>query len=191
MSRAGTIQHLVEVCIAAAHRGDVGPLSMGEALAAALVLNRPDWLAERGYTILQAMERIGPEWRDGLQAAERAVSEDGRATAIVQDGLARAAARPTQAIGDSDPPTTLDFRATLLTCGSSPRYRDASLVFELQEIGAHAPAFRADIRIRPDDAEGIVHHLIDVHRFAWRDPERGPLDRKLGEQRPRWIDGLR
>lgn len=37
-------------------------LSTGEALAAALVLNRSDWLDEMNYTIVEAIERVGPSW---------------------------------------------------------------------------------------------------------------------------------
>lgn len=37
-------------------------LSTGEKLAAALVLNRPDWLAKMDYTIAEAIGRIGPQW---------------------------------------------------------------------------------------------------------------------------------
>lgn len=36
--------------------------STGEKVAVALVLNRPDWLAEYGYTIAEAIERAGQEW---------------------------------------------------------------------------------------------------------------------------------
>jgi hypothetical protein len=36
--------------------------STGEKVAVALALNRPDWLAEYGYTIAEAIERAGQEW---------------------------------------------------------------------------------------------------------------------------------
>ena len=36
--------------------------STGEKLAVALVLNRPDWLTEYGYTIAEAIDRSGQEW---------------------------------------------------------------------------------------------------------------------------------
>ena len=39
-----------------------GPLSKGEALTAALVLNKPEWLSDMGYTIAEAISRVGPEW---------------------------------------------------------------------------------------------------------------------------------
>ena len=42
--------------------GNINVLSTGEALAAALVLNRFDWLSEMGYTITEALDRIGPGW---------------------------------------------------------------------------------------------------------------------------------
>jgi hypothetical protein len=46
----------------AAQAGGRGALSTGEAIVAALVLNRPGWLLEMNYTIAEAIERIGPEW---------------------------------------------------------------------------------------------------------------------------------
>ncbi|NYT60796.1 hypothetical protein H0A66_00425 [Alcaligenaceae bacterium] len=45
-----------------AANGNRGTLSTGEALIAALVLNRTDWIAEMGYTVAQALDRIGPNW---------------------------------------------------------------------------------------------------------------------------------
>lgn len=40
--------------------------STGEQIAVALVLDRPDLFPHGGYTILEAVNRLGPEW---LQAA--------------------------------------------------------------------------------------------------------------------------
>ncbi|WP_096807590.1 hypothetical protein, partial [Xanthomonas citri] len=55
----------------AARLGEPGPLSTGEALTAALVLNRHDWLAEMGYTIAQALDRIDSDTAPHLRDAER------------------------------------------------------------------------------------------------------------------------
>ena len=38
------------------------PMSAGEKVAIALLLNRPEWLTEMDYTIPQAIERAGPVW---------------------------------------------------------------------------------------------------------------------------------
>ncbi|CEE29619.1 conserved hypothetical protein [Xanthomonas citri pv. citri] len=46
-------------------------MSTGEALTAALVLNRHDWLAELGYTIAQALDRIDSDTAQHLRDAER------------------------------------------------------------------------------------------------------------------------
>src|SRR3546814_7955688 len=46
-------------------------MSLGEALTAALVLDRSDWLRERGYSIAQALDRIGPEWAARLSEVAR------------------------------------------------------------------------------------------------------------------------
>lgn len=49
----------------------IGTMSLGEALTAALILNRCDWLRERGYSIAEALERIGPEWTARLHEIEK------------------------------------------------------------------------------------------------------------------------
>lgn len=54
-------RHMLAKC-RDANNGGWSVLSTGEKLAAALVLNRADWLAQMDYTIAQAINRIGPEW---------------------------------------------------------------------------------------------------------------------------------
>lgn len=58
-------------------RGEDGPgaLSTGEALAAALILNRPEWLANMRYTICEAIDRLDPPVVERLRKAERIVLE--------------------------------------------------------------------------------------------------------------------
>ena len=56
-----TYDHMLSKC-RDARDGGWGLLSTGEQLAAALVLNRADWLEAAGYTTAEAVERIGPEW---------------------------------------------------------------------------------------------------------------------------------
>lgn len=51
--------------------GRAWPLVHREALTAALVLNRHDWLAELGYTIAQALDRIDSDTAQHLRDAER------------------------------------------------------------------------------------------------------------------------
>ncbi|CCF68721.1 putative uncharacterized protein [Xanthomonas citri pv. punicae str. LMG 859] len=70
---AMNLQRTIEVARAAARLGEPGPLSTGEALTAALVLNRHDWLAEMGYTIAQALDRIDSNTVQHLRDAERAL----------------------------------------------------------------------------------------------------------------------
>ncbi|MCC4601927.1 hypothetical protein VWW93_11920 [Xanthomonas citri pv. citri] len=67
------LQRTIEVARSAARRGEPGPLSTGEALTAALVLNRHDWLAELGYTVAQALDRIDSDTVQHLRDAERAL----------------------------------------------------------------------------------------------------------------------
>lgn len=39
-----------------------GVMSTGECLAVAFVLNRADWIADMGYTLAEALDRVGAEW---------------------------------------------------------------------------------------------------------------------------------
>src|SRR5690606_15727457 len=48
-----------------------GAISLGDALTAALVLDRSDWLRDCGYSITDALDRIGPEWAARLSAVAR------------------------------------------------------------------------------------------------------------------------
>lgn len=59
-----------------AAREGIGALSLGEALTAALVLDRNDWLRERGYSIADALERIGTEWAARVPAVARQFQTD-------------------------------------------------------------------------------------------------------------------
>jgi hypothetical protein len=52
-----------------------GVQSTGEKLAVALALNRADWLAEFGYTLVEAIERVGPQWVALLPRVVRALEE--------------------------------------------------------------------------------------------------------------------
>lgn len=44
----------------------LGPLSTGESLYVALASNRGDLLASRGYTIAEALSRLGEDWTASL-----------------------------------------------------------------------------------------------------------------------------
>ena len=54
-----------------AKRGGFGVLSTGERLAAALVLNRADWLASMDYTMAEAIDRVGASWLALIPEAAR------------------------------------------------------------------------------------------------------------------------
>jgi len=55
----------------AAKHGGFGVLSTGEKLAAALVLNRADWLASMDYTMAEAIDRVGTAWLALIPEAAR------------------------------------------------------------------------------------------------------------------------
>lgn len=54
-----------------ARDGSFNVLSTGEKLAAALVLNRADWLVKMDYTMAQAIERVGAAWLARIPEAAR------------------------------------------------------------------------------------------------------------------------
>lgn len=77
------LQHIITKSRDAKH-GGFGVLSTGEKLAAALVLNRPEWLADMRYTLAEAIERVGPKWLALIPEAARVLEyedeqADGRA----------------------------------------------------------------------------------------------------------------
>ena len=61
--------------------GGFGVLSTGEKLAAALVLNRPDWLARMNYTLAEAIERVGADWLALIPQAARQIAEEAECAA--------------------------------------------------------------------------------------------------------------
>ena len=72
MSRDTELEHIVRKA-RDAKNGGFGVLSTGEKLAVALVLNRPEWLADMHYTLAEAIERVGPEWLALIPEAARAL----------------------------------------------------------------------------------------------------------------------
>lgn len=52
----------------------IGVFSTGEQIAVAFVLDRKELLAHGGYTMLEAVERLGPEWTRAALAVQRAGS---------------------------------------------------------------------------------------------------------------------
>jgi len=62
--------------VKAGGRDAFGVLSTGEQLAVALVLDRADWITECGYTLVDAIQRIGPVWLAELPYVAEALKED-------------------------------------------------------------------------------------------------------------------
>jgi len=60
-----------------AANGGFGVLSAGEKLAAALVLNRPGWLRDMGYTMAEAIDRVDRDWLAAIPEASRILGEEG------------------------------------------------------------------------------------------------------------------
>lgn len=169
--------------------GGINAMSQGEALAAALVLNRPDWLAAMGHTIAEAIDRIGPEWAILVPAVAKEFERDAQTAAYASAERTRLA-RHDELASRQQAESELDFSARLITYGDAPGYRDVSFTFDLEPVGEnHRPTIRASISIRPEDGERIVEHITGVHRFAWDHGNGGrPIDAKPDEQRPSWVD---
>lgn len=182
-----TLEQIIRKSREALRAGSPSVLSTGEAVAAALVLNRPDWLAQMGYTLAEAIDRVGVDWARLIPAAASQVQADTEKEAYVeaerlrQEKLSKIWAQR----GAQD---EIDLSAKLVTYGNAPGYRDVTVDLDLTPIGEKdAPSFRASIRINPQDGLSIAEHILDVHRFAWRRDR--PLDAKEGEKKPAWIDG--
>lgn len=52
------LPHILRICVEARRDNSPGPLSTGEALAAAIVLDRPEWIKAMGYTLAEAIARV-------------------------------------------------------------------------------------------------------------------------------------
>jgi hypothetical protein len=177
------LEHLV-MKVRSAKAGGINAMSTGEALAAALVLNRGDWLASMGYTIAQALDRIDDEWVPLIPQAARMVEAS---DAYIGD--AREAARQECALADMSAIAgeCVDVSAKLVSSGNAPGYRDAAFTFDLQRIGSGmSVSHRVCLHISAGDGESVARHILEVHRWAWRDGS--PIDRQDGERRPAWID---
>lgn len=177
-------QQALQKTLDAARADSPGGLSTGEALMAALALNRHDWLQKMGYTIAEAMDRI-ESWAVHLPKVAREVKEtlaqDGHAMRVAKETMDFASlARPSESETDG-----VDLTAKLITYGDSPGYRDTSFLFELNTLKGKAP-IRAWLRVNPQDGERMARHIHQVHEFAWSS-ERGPLDKGPDEKKPRWI----
>ena len=70
------LNHMVSKARDAKH-GGFGVLSTGEKLAAALILNRADWLASMKYTMAEAIGRVGPEWTAMIPEAAKILEDEG------------------------------------------------------------------------------------------------------------------
>lgn len=176
-----TIFELLVMKSRAAAASGIGQLSTGEALAAALVLNRPDWLISMGYTIAEALDRIEPEWIPLIPEAAKAVAQ----ATLVMNEAARSSNEESALVAlEGQEGEVIDVRSTLVTYGCSPGYRNVSLVFDVERFKSNRK-YRLALSINADDGERIAHHIIDAHRIAW--DGNPPLDARPGETRPKWI----
>jgi hypothetical protein len=165
-----------------ANSGGINAMSTGEALAAALVLNRPDWLASMGYTIAQALDRVDADTIALIPVAARMVANANDVIAQAQ-----AAARDEVAMEDlGGGAEEVDVNAKLITYGNAPGYRDVTLIFDLQRFES-TKTHRVRMHVNTEDGLTILRHIIDVNRVAW--DGQNPIDGK-GEVRPRWLDRL-
>lgn len=176
------LEHMVEKARYAANGGfDV--LSTGEKLAAAMILNRADWLAEMGYTISEAIGRVEPEWLALIPSAAKVLAET--SAVLRKADMAAKDEAILAALGAHE----VDVSATLVTYGSAPGYRTAMFTFDVQRIGRDGgPVRRLSLHVNAKDSEDMVRHLIEVHQWAWK---RGaPLDVRQGESRPLWLSDI-
>ncbi len=78
----------------------------------------------------------------------------------------------------------VDVNAKLVTYGHAPGYRSVNLVFDVEEVGG-GDTVRLDLNVTAEDTASIRAHIDYVHRGAWEG--KGPIDRKDGEPRPKWL----
>jgi hypothetical protein len=183
------LEHILRVSRFAAKAGKLGPLSTSEGLAAALVLNRFEWLD--GYTIAEALERIGESWASLIPEAARQLYKEFE----IEQEAAGDRARETQTeaflSSGTDENQVLHANAKLVTYGHAPGYRSASFQFDVTPLGSDR-TMRVDLHVYdPADTESMLLHLRDIHRSAWtRSGGKLPIDVKPDEQQPAWVRSL-
>lgn len=184
--------HLMQKVRHAAN-GGINVLSTGEALAAALVLNRFDWLSNMGYTMAEALDRIDSDTVPLLRRAERQIrdelTEANEAADVARQDSAMSELRLTgDDIGEG--PVSVDLQGRFVTHSEAPGYRDATLMLDVRPATENAPDIetRLNIRLGVEDTERILHALMNIHRFAWGRTK--PLDAKSDESRPAWLTHL-
>ncbi|WP_454744038.1 DUF7673 family protein [Cupriavidus necator] len=83
------------------------------------------------------------------------------------------------------PPEGARLQARYASYGNAPGYRDMSLYFRLEgDLERQAPI---ELCLSARDTAAVARDIVELHRHAWSNPERGPLDREPGEERPRWL----
>lgn len=73
------LDHILRCARAAKKNRGPGPLSTGESLAAAIVLNKPAWINAMGYTLDEAFDRADDDGQTGprLLQAQRVIEGEG------------------------------------------------------------------------------------------------------------------
>lgn len=193
MKKPDEFEHALAKVMDAA-RGGFGPLSTGEKLMAALCLNRGDWLEQEGYTIVEALDRIGDYWREILPEVSRQAGEQLRLEAEAGErateatALAQFKARALPAGEQTGKqPEPIECNASFISSGwEAPGYRDTAMVFDLRPANSDS-GLRIALRLSAADGAMAAEHLLGVHRRAWSRASGAPLDQAQGEARPRWI----
>lgn len=144
-------------CAQEASWGGISALSTGEALAAALVLDRADWIDRLGFTLAQAIARIEPDWLALLPVAAQLLEQD----------LNYRAAPPSQEPQAASPGEPVHLDARLLSCGYASGCSETLLTFDLWPHGA-APdlPLRIRIHVQPGDSERIMSHMSGAQPVA-------------------------
>jgi hypothetical protein len=67
------VERRIAAMVAAVARDEreLSVFSTGERIAIAFVLDRPDLFPHGGYTMLEAVERLGPEWTKAALQVQR------------------------------------------------------------------------------------------------------------------------
>ncbi|MCK7552787.1 hypothetical protein [Marinobacter goseongensis] len=181
------LTQMVSSALAAARKG-YGTLSTGEALAAALILNDHAVLADRGMTIPEALDRIGPDWSALIPEASKRVAAqlDDVEQTRRQVKKQEADQRFVDFAEDGEP---VELEAKFITYGEAPGYRDAYLTLKLVPLGSEMDGPKtvtATVRLDAIDSAKVAQSIIDIHQLAWRAGHR-PIDANETETRPGWL----
>lgn len=132
-------------------------MSVSEGLMCALVLNRFDWLSNRGYTIAQALGRIDEAWVSLIPKAAARLRSPSQSFEVIGPSSEVNGVDVRFTAGTND----VDLRAKLVDCFLDGNSGQATFVFDVCKSDG-VRTYRLHVRICYRDSETIVQQILSI-----------------------------